>query len=49
MSDAHDNPETSTPPDDAWDVFELDDEACEPEPERGDFWEEVDDDYGNGG
>ena len=32
------------PLDDAWDVFELDDEAVEPEPEYGDFWGALDDD-----
>ena len=29
---------------DPWDVFYLDDEFLEPEPEYGDFWEEWDDD-----
>lgn len=29
--------------DEVWDVFELDDETAEPEPEYGDFWGEVDD------
>ena len=24
--------------DSVWDVFELDDETAEPEPEHGDFW-----------
>jgi hypothetical protein len=32
------------PVDDPWDVFELDDDAAEPEPEPGDFWGEPDDD-----
>ncbi len=49
MSNAPDQPETRTPPDDAWDVFELDEDTCEPQPEQGDFWEEVDDDYRHGG
>ena len=26
-----------------WDVFALDDETAEPEPEPGDFWGQVDD------
>lgn len=26
------------PPEEAWDVFELDDQGPEPEPEHGDFW-----------
>ena len=29
--------------DECWDVFILDDETTEPEPERGDFWGDVDD------
>ena len=29
--------------DDLWDVFELDDETAEPEPQHGDFWGEPDD------
>jgi hypothetical protein len=37
------DPPAADPHDDLWDVFELDDEAIEPEPEYGDFWEEVDD------
>ncbi len=49
MSNTHDNAEIPAPADDVWDVFELDDEECEPEPEHGDFWEEADDDCGNGG
>jgi hypothetical protein len=49
MSNAHDHAEIRAPADDVWDVFQLDDDGCEPEPERGDFWEEVDDDYGDGG
>jgi len=49
MSNAYDHPEARTSAEDAWDVFELDDEMCEPEPERGDFWEEMEDDYGHAG
>lgn len=30
--------------DEAWDVFELDEDTAEPEPEYGDFWGELDDD-----
>lgn len=30
--------------DDPWDVFEVDDDSLEPEPEYGDFWGELDDD-----
>ncbi len=29
--------------DDLWDVFELDDETAEPDPEPGDFWGVLDD------
>ena len=39
-----------SPLDDAWDVFELDDDlAADPEPEYGDFWGETDDDCDNRG
>jgi hypothetical protein len=34
--------------DGVWDVFELDDETSEPEPEYGDFWGELDDDCQSG-
>jgi hypothetical protein len=37
-------PESPTPSSDPWDVFELDDDLLEPEPEHGDFWGELDDD-----
>ena len=40
---------TASPAEDPWDVFELDEEALEPEPEYGDFWGELDDDCDNGG
>lgn len=30
--------------DEAWDVFELDEDTIEPEPAYGDFWGELDDD-----
>jgi hypothetical protein len=30
--------------DETWDVFELDEDTIEPEPEYGDFWGELDDD-----
>jgi hypothetical protein len=36
------------PHDDSWDVFEVDD-FVETEPEQGDFWGELDDDYDNRG
>ena len=39
----------ASPAEDPWDVFELDEEALEPEPEYGDFWGELDDDCDNGG
>jgi hypothetical protein len=32
------------PSGDPCDAFELDDDELEPEPEPGDFWEELDDD-----
>jgi hypothetical protein len=48
MSNAHDKRESLSPANDPWDVFELDDEVVEPEPEYGDFWGEVDDDCDNG-
>jgi hypothetical protein len=35
--------------DDPWDVFEVDEDAMEPEPEYGDFWGEFDDDCDVGG
>ena len=35
--------------DDLWDVFMLDEETDEPDPERGDFWGELDDDCDYGG
>ncbi len=44
MPNARDRREASGPTDDPWDVFELDDEAAEPEPDYGDFWGELDDD-----
>jgi hypothetical protein len=34
---------SATLPDEVWDVFELDEDTIEPEPEYGDFWGEVDD------
>ncbi len=34
----------SYPPEEAWDAFDLDDQAPEPEPEHGDFWIEPPDD-----
>ena len=37
------------PVDDPWDVFELDDDPLEPEPEPGDFWGELDNDSNSGG
>jgi hypothetical protein len=49
MSDHCDNGEILGPAYDPWDVFELDDEAAESEPEYGDFWGELDDDYTCGG
>jgi hypothetical protein len=30
--------------DDLWDVFELDEDNAEPEPQQGDFWGEIEDD-----
>ena len=36
------------PVDDPWDVFDLDDDLLEPEPEPGDFWGELDNDSDNG-
>jgi hypothetical protein len=48
MANTHDRPTGPDSADDPWDVFELDDEGMEPEPEHGDFWGELDDDYGNG-
>ena len=44
MSNTLDRGEIHSPADDPWDVFEVDDEAAEAEPEYGDFWGEVDDD-----
>jgi hypothetical protein len=39
----------SLPLDDAWDVFELDDDVvAEPQPEYGDFWGVLDDDCDDG-
>lgn len=35
---------STLPAEDPWDVFKLDDDWLEPEPEYGDFWEELDDD-----
>jgi hypothetical protein len=40
---------TSPPDNTLLDVFDLDDEPLEPEPEYGDFWEEFDDDCNNRG
>ena len=40
---------TTLPAEDPWEVFELDEEALEPEPEYGDFWGELDDDCDNRG
>jgi hypothetical protein len=37
------------PVDDPWEVFDLDDDLPEPEPEPGDFWGELDDDSYDGG
>ncbi len=48
MSNADDKRKGLSPADDPWDVFELDDEVGEPEPEYGDFWGVLDDDYDNG-
>jgi hypothetical protein len=48
MSNARDDRENLSPIEDPWDVFELDEEAAEPEPEYGDFWGEQDDDCDNG-
>lgn len=48
MSDACDERDGLGPVNDPWDVFELDDEEAEPEPEYGDFWGELDDDYAIG-
>ena len=48
MSNNPDKAEGPTPGDDSWDVFEIDDLA-EPEPEHGDFWGELDDEYDNRG
>jgi hypothetical protein len=36
--------ESGQPPDDPWEVFELDDDVAESEPEPGDFWGELDND-----
>lgn len=44
MSQHHAARESSTPSEAIWDAFELDD-LSEPEPEYGDFWGELDDDY----
>ena len=49
MPNAHDKPEDIGPADDPWDVFEVDEDVVEPEPEYGDFWGELDDDCDNGG
>ncbi len=50
MSDTRDQRKGLSPGDEAWDVFELDDEAAaDPQPEYGDFWGEPDDDCDNGG
>ena len=48
MAHTPDRPRGPDLAEDPWDVFELDDEGLEPEPEHGDFWGELDDDYGNG-
>jgi hypothetical protein len=48
VKDVHQTRECVGPADDPWDVFELDDEVAEPEPEHGDFWGELDDDCDNG-
>jgi hypothetical protein len=47
MSNVRDKREGHPSTDDPWDVFELDDEVLEPEPEYGDFWGELDDDCDN--
>ena len=49
MPNAHDKRMETRPADDPWDVFEVDDDVVEPEPEYGDFWGELDDDCDNGG
>ena len=49
MSDSHDIRRDLSPGDDAWDVFELDDDVvAEPQPEYGDFWGVPDDDCDDG-
>jgi hypothetical protein len=48
VSNSHDASEGLGPADDPWDVFELDEEAMEPEPAYGDFWGELDDDCQSG-
>jgi hypothetical protein len=48
MSNAHDKQESFDSGSDSWEVFEADYELMEPEPERGDFWGELDDDFDNG-
>ena len=49
MSDSPDKRTNLSPADDAWDVFELDDDVvAEPEPEYGDFWGVLDDDCNDG-
>ncbi len=47
MLGTHRRQRESGQPNDLWDVFELDDETIEPEPEYGDFWGEIDDDCDN--
>jgi hypothetical protein len=49
MSNADGSHGKTRPAEDPWDVFELDEEVVEPEPECGDFWGELDDDCDNGG
>jgi len=44
MTESFDPLLTPCPHDDPWDVFQLDDDADEPEPEYGDFWGEPDHD-----
>jgi hypothetical protein len=48
VSNAHEDQYPSAV-EDPWDVFVLDEDAMEPEPEFGDFWGELDDDFNNRG
>jgi hypothetical protein len=47
MSSTDQKRRAAKPEDDPWDVFELDEDTIEPEPEYGDFWGELDDDCDN--